>query len=481
VIRSASAIPTPAAEPNAPDDSPDGRRLWGLSPTELHDRRWASLAVEVVRPGQRGAVTENGPALYLLLDADAMTLFELAPVTRRMVWLKPALMRVRLRDRGGARYVERVESDSEGVFRAVTRRYGRGSSRATRAVLTPSPRLAQKWASSSDAHDAWQRVSEGVSRERLAVWRCPASVYDARDAADVEDCLAELQSDWKEPDAALDGVYEFQPGVWLHETVVTHSGVRFVAPAWVGAGAHVPADAMVIGACTIADDPRVRVTVTEPAWEDIERDNRLVRRRQTHVHRRRVGKRLFDIMFSLAVLIGTLPLYPIVACVILLEDGWPLFFAHQRQTLRGRNFPCLKFRTMRKDAEHLKEQLAAENQADGPQFFMENDPRLLRCGKLLRKTQIDELPQFINVLLGHMSVVGPRPSPDKENQYCPAWREARLSVRPGVTGLWQVRRTREPETDFQEWIRYDLEYVRRQSYRLDLWIIVQTVLRMVKG
>ncbi len=74
-----------------------------------------------------------------------------------------------------------------------------------------------------------------------------------------------------------------------------------------------------------------------------------------------------------------------------------------------------------------------------------------------------------------MSVVGPRPSPDKENQYCPAWREARLSVRPGVTGLWQVRRTRAPETDFQEWIRYDLEYVTHESWRLDVWIILQTI------
>ncbi|MFG0257714.1 MAG: sugar transferase, partial [Phycisphaerales bacterium JB043] len=88
---------------------------------------------------------------------------------------------------------------------------------------------------------------------------------------------------------------------------------------------------------------------------------------------------------------------------------------------------------------------------------------------------------FWNVLLGHMSVVGPRPSPDKENQYCPAWREARLSVRPGVTGLWQVRRTREPETDFQEWIQYDLEYVQHQSWKLDLWIIIQTVRHIIGG
>jgi lipopolysaccharide/colanic/teichoic acid biosynthesis glycosyltransferase len=134
---------------------------------------------------------------------------------------------------------------------------------------------------------------------------------------------------------------------------------------------------------------------------------------------------------------------------------------------------------MRKDAEQIKAQLIAENSADGPQFFMENDPRVTRIGRFLRKVQFDELPQFINVLAGHMSVVGPRPSPEKENQYCPAWREARLSIRPGVTGLWQVSRTREPQTDFQEWIRYDLEYVQHQSFVGDLRIIFETVRHII--
>ena len=97
----------------------------------------------------------------------------------------------------------------------------------------------------------------------------------------------------------------------------------------------------------------------------------------------------------------------------------------------------------------------------------------------MRKYKIDEFPQFINVLLGHMSIVGPRPSPDKENQYCPAWREARLSVRPGITGLWQVASERKPQTDFQEWIRYDLEYVQTNSWRLDLAIIFATIKKIL--
>jgi lipopolysaccharide/colanic/teichoic acid biosynthesis glycosyltransferase len=120
------------------------------------------------------------------------------------------------------------------------------------------------------------------------------------------------------------------------------------------------------------------------------------------------------------------------------------------------------------------------NQADGPQFYIENDPRLTRVGKVLRRYNLDELPQFVNVLLRDMSVVGPRPSPRHENQYCPPWREARLSVRPGITGLWQIRRTRRTGNDFQEWIKYDLEYVENRCWQLDLAILYKTIGMMIR-
>src|SRR5262249_47777473 len=154
-------------------------------------------------------------------------------------------------------------------------------------------------------------------------------------------------------------------------------------------------------------------------------------------------KRAFDVAFSLVAIAATLPVYPIVGLAILLEDGGPVFYAHRRETVGGREFPCLKFRSMRKEAETAKARLAATNEAAGPQFFIPDDPRVTRVGRLIRKWKIDELPQFLNVLAGHMSVVGPRPSPYRENQFCPAWREARLSVRPGITGLWQTSRTRQ--------------------------------------
>ena len=96
-------------------------------------------------------------------------------------------------------------------------------------------------------------------------------------------------------------------------------------------------------------------------------------------------------------------------------------------------------------------------------------------GKFLRRYHLDELPQLWNVVRGQMSFVGPRPSPDDENQFCPSWRELRLSVRPGMTGLWQLKRTRRPGLDFQEWIRYDTEYVKHAGLWLDMKILVQTI------
>jgi lipopolysaccharide/colanic/teichoic acid biosynthesis glycosyltransferase len=188
------------------------------------------------------------------------------------------------------------------------------------------------------------------------------------------------------------------------------------------------------------------------------------------------AKRLFDIAFSLVALAVTLPICIMAAIAIKLYDRGPIFFAHNRESLHGKPFGCLKFRTMVRNAEALKKKLRGANQVDGPQFKIARDPRVTPIGQFLRKTNIDELPQFINVLLGDMSVVGPRPSPFEENQLCPAWREARLSVKPGITGLWQVSRSRERgAADFQEWIYYDTQYVDRRSFLLDMRIVLLTI------
>ncbi|MCI0365035.1 MAG: sugar transferase, partial [Phycisphaerales bacterium] len=164
---------------------------------------------------------------------------------------------------------------------------------------------------------------------------------------------------------------------------------------------------------------------------------------------------------------------------ILLEDGRPLLFGHRRQGRDGKLFRCWKFRTMQRNAEKIVRDLNDLNLADGPQVMIPNDPRVTRLGRFLRAANLDEIPQFWNVLVGQMSLVGPRPSPDDENQYCPAWRDLRLSVRPGITGLWQLKRTRGRGEDFQEWIKYDIQYVQAANFWFDMFILTRTAWLML--
>ena len=195
----------------------------------------------------------------------------------------------------------------------------------------------------------------------------------------------------------------------------------------------------------------------------------------------RFFKRVIDVIVAIMVLILFSPIILIIALVIKLSSAGPIFFKDKRQGLHGKIFNCLKFRTMVVGADKIQDRMRVLNQVDGPQFRVENDPRVGTVGRFLRDTYIDEIPQFVNVLLGQMSVVGPRPSPESENTLCPFWHDARLSVRPGITGLWQVCRTRQPMKDFQEWIYYDTKYVRNLSLKMDLWIFWQTAKKTLKN
>ncbi|MBN1806100.1 MAG: sugar transferase [Sedimentisphaerales bacterium] len=190
-------------------------------------------------------------------------------------------------------------------------------------------------------------------------------------------------------------------------------------------------------------------------------------------------KRIADIFAALIVLILFAPIIPFIAMAIKLTSPGPVFFKHKRQGRYGKMFNCLKFRTMKLGADKMQDKLRFISQVDGPQFKMADDPRISAAGRFLRETYLDEIPQFLNVLLGHMSIVGPRPSPESENTLCPFWRDARLSVRPGITGLWQICRTRRPMKDFQEWIHYDTEYVRNLSLKMDLWISWKTTKKLL--
>jgi lipopolysaccharide/colanic/teichoic acid biosynthesis glycosyltransferase len=156
-----------------------------------------------------------------------------------------------------------------------------------------------------------------------------------------------------------------------------------------------------------------------------------------------------------------------------LTSRGPALFVQQRGGLFGHAFPMMKFRTMREGAEAEREALLADNEMDGPVFKIAHDPRVTGVGALLRRTSLDELPQLLNVLLGHMSLVGPRPLPVIETRALTGPHRRRLSMRPGITGLWQV--SGRNDLGFDEWMALDLQYVDNWSFVLDLGLLARTV------
>jgi exopolysaccharide biosynthesis polyprenyl glycosylphosphotransferase len=183
-------------------------------------------------------------------------------------------------------------------------------------------------------------------------------------------------------------------------------------------------------------------------------------------------KRGFDILSSGLALWVLAPLLVVVAAVVKFSSRGPLLFRQTRVGLHGRPFQMLKFRTMVENAEALKAQLAASNEMDGPVFKMKRDPRITPVGRFLRKFSIDELPQLINVLRGDMSVVGPRPPVPSEVAKYEPWQRRRLSVRPGLTCIWQV--SGRNEISFEQWMYMDLQYIDNWSFLKDVSLILKT-------
>jgi lipopolysaccharide/colanic/teichoic acid biosynthesis glycosyltransferase len=171
------------------------------------------------------------------------------------------------------------------------------------------------------------------------------------------------------------------------------------------------------------------------------------------------------------------PVLIIVSIAILLTMGRPLFFIQERVGLFGRRFRMIKFRTMIKEAEQKRDGLADYNEMTGPVFKITKDPRVTKLGRFLRRSSIDELPQLINVLWGTMSLVGPRPLPVDEQQRILATHRRRLSMRPGITGLWQV--SGRSDVDFEQWMELDLHYINEWSLQLDATILVKTVREVI--
>lgn len=187
------------------------------------------------------------------------------------------------------------------------------------------------------------------------------------------------------------------------------------------------------------------------------------------------AKRLMDIVISTVALVVLAPVFAVVALVIKIDSRGPVFFAHRRLGRDGRHFDCLKFRTMETDAEHRvfeDEQLRHHYVSNHFKIPAELDPRITRVGRLLRQSSIDELPQLVNVLLGDMSLVGPRPIVSLEATHYGDDVATLLSIRPGLTGLWAV--SGRSELGYPARAELELEYVRSRSLRSDMSILLRT-------
>jgi len=183
-------------------------------------------------------------------------------------------------------------------------------------------------------------------------------------------------------------------------------------------------------------------------------------------------KGIIDFFLSTLILILISPFMLAVALAIKLDDGGPVLFKQTRVGRHGRLFKCLKFRTMVTNAEELKEKIMDLNEQNGPVFKIKNDPRITRIGKFLRKTSLDELPQFFNVLMGDMSIVGPRPPIPSEVKQYKRELKRRLSINPGITCIWQV--SGRNNIPFKKWMEMDMEYIDNWSLMLDFVIILKT-------
>ena len=191
-------------------------------------------------------------------------------------------------------------------------------------------------------------------------------------------------------------------------------------------------------------------------------------------------KRSFDIIISSFLLVSLVPFMLVISFLIKITSEGSVFFRQRRVGLNGKSFTLYKFRSMFKNAEELKGQIGHMNEMEGPPFKIKKDPRATWIGQFLRRSSLDELPQLYNVLRGDMSIVGPRPPLPLEVDQYEGWQMRRLSVRPGMTCLWQVN-GRNKINDFKQWIELDLQYIDNWSLMLDFKIFVKTIFTVLSG
>ena len=225
----------------------------------------------------------------------------------------------------------------------------------------------------------------------------------------------------------------------------------------------------------------IKTSIARPAFDTLGGRLMMVFRSTPDLCWQLLAKGVMDRVLAAIALILSFPAWIFVFIGIKLTSPGPVLFRQLRSGKHGQPFSMFKFRTMHADAESRREELQAQNQMSGPVFKVENDPRIFKFGKFLRKTSIDEIPQFLNVLLGHMSLVGPRPLPTYEvEQIEYLSQRQRLSMKPGITCLWQVM-GRNRITKFEDWVALDLKYIDNWSLWLDIKILLRTVIVVLFG
>lgn len=346
-----------------------------------------------------------------------------------------------------------------------------------------------------------------LNQEHGLLQLCAHYVQDLTSSAPPPQYRALVPGVWVGPRCTVDPTARLYGPVVLQEDVCVDADVKLIGPIVVGAGSHlhpktVLAQCLVIpgtvvpehttsqGHVLCGEDGRTPAPAIEPVRESYAGRSPAQLRvgRPTHAPGRRDGrwrretyvavKRVVEGVVALLGIVVLSPLLLLTAAAIKLTSRGPAFFYHERESKGGKPFRCCKYRTMVAGAHRQQRALYAENALDGPQFKLHRDPRITGLGHWVRVTNLDELPQLFNVVLGQMSLIGPRPSPFRENQICVPWREARLAVRPGITGLWQICRQDRSGGDFHQWIHYDMLYVRHLSFWLDVKILLATLLTL---
>ncbi len=489
-----------------------------LAPFEHHDRQYAA-ELAAADPGGRFAVARSLAELaercessdWLLLADAARFPFSLRPRDVQRATRDPRCVTHFLaQTEEDAQAEERLNLDSQGRIVRI-QRYYEGVTRIRPAK--PSCTLLSVAALQNARTGRFRSL--GRLRRRLAEAAVPAwDVHADFGSLDLTDEagllalneLALMHAGWPGGDElGLAGV-RVGRGCRIHRAAQIVEPVVIQDGAWIDAGAAVIGPAVIGRDCRIGADAVVAQCVLGPGavvepgsavhhrvvapgdtsgprprgqrppidWRVPAERERSPRRKPDYAS----VKRCADACAAALALIVLAPVMAVIAILIKLDSRGPVLYGDQREGEGGRVFRCWKFRSMVPNASAMQRAMYRENQVDGPQFKMENDRRVTRVGALLRKTNLDELPQFFNVLVGEMSLIGPRPSPFRENQICVPWRKARLSVRPGITGLWQVCRHDRSYGDFHQWIHYDMLYVRHMSAALDFRILVATFLTL---